>query len=244
MRARGGGWWCRCTVSKKRVALDVSSNHTDGKGNALITVGGAGGDELTLAYGGAATGGPRVYLIEENGTNKNTVFMLKGSEFTFDVELSSLPCGFNAALYFVGMAANEGGAESGTQYCDAQAVAGTFCSEMDLFEANTEAQQFTTHACVDACGSFTTGVTECKGTMSPSTVCDQSGCGLNPFRYGPGTTYNSEYDNAGWYGPGAGHALDSTKVFTAVTQFHVNAATDVLANITRFYLQGGNRIGQ
>ena len=50
-------------------------------------------------------------------------------------------CGFNAALYFVGMTANDGGAESGTNYCDAQAVGGTYCSEMDLFEANTEAQQ-------------------------------------------------------------------------------------------------------
>ena len=43
-------------------------------------------------------GGPRVYLIEEDGTNKNTLFMLKNQEFTFDVELSNMPCGFNAAL--------------------------------------------------------------------------------------------------------------------------------------------------
>ena len=59
------------------------------------------------------------------------MFMLKGKEFTFDVGLSTMPCGFNAALYFVGMTANEGAAEKGTNYCDAQAVAGTFCSEMD-----------------------------------------------------------------------------------------------------------------
>ena len=31
-------------------------------------------------------------------------------------------------------------------------------------EANTEAQQYTTHACIDACGSHTTGVKECQGT--------------------------------------------------------------------------------
>ena len=46
---------------------------------------GAGLDELTLTYGGAATGGPRVYLIEEEGVNKNTLFMLHGKEFTFEV---------------------------------------------------------------------------------------------------------------------------------------------------------------
>jgi cellulose 1,4-beta-cellobiosidase len=48
-------------------------------------------------------GGPRVYLIEADGVNKNTMFLLKNQEFSFEVELSSLPCGFNAALYFVGM---------------------------------------------------------------------------------------------------------------------------------------------
>ena len=145
-----------CTPVKKRIALDATSNHTSPSGDPLIKVGGAGGDALTLTYGGGVVGGPRVYLIEDEGTNANHLFMLKNQEFTFDVELSSMPCGFNAALYFVGMTANEGGAENGTLYCDAQAVGGTFCSEMDVLEANTVAQQYTTHACTDACAtSFT-----------------------------------------------------------------------------------------
>merc|ERR1712196_110305 len=119
---------------------------------------------------------------------KNFMFMLKGQEFTFDVELSRMQCGFNAALYFVGMTDNEGGAESGTNYCDAQAVDGTFCSEMDLFEGNTKAQQYTTHACIDACASYTKDTAECKAKPgTQATICDQSGCGLNPFRYGAGT---------------------------------------------------------
>ena len=53
--------------------------------------------------------------------DKNTLFMLNNQEFTFEVALSSMACGFNAALYFVGMTANQGGAENGTNYCDAQA---------------------------------------------------------------------------------------------------------------------------
>jgi len=51
------------------------------------------------------------------------------NEFTFDVDLSGLPCGFNGALYFVSMDAdgglkkyptNKAGAKYGTGYCDAQ----------------------------------------------------------------------------------------------------------------------------
>jgi cellulose 1,4-beta-cellobiosidase len=224
-----------CKPAQKRVALDSSSNGTE----KLITV---NGDALTLQYGGAAVGGPRVYLIEEEGVNKNHMFMLKGKEFTFDVEMSTMPCGFNAALYFVGMTENQGQAENGTNYCDAQAVTGTFCSEMDIMEANTEAQQFTTHGCVDACASHTDGVAQCKGTGAPSSVCDQSGCGMNPFRYGPGTTYDAEFNNADWHGPGDGYTLDSTKVFTAVTQFHTDSASGDLQSVSRFYMQKGKRI--
>lgn len=226
-----------CTPVKKRVALDATSGGTEN----LITV--TGQNSLKLTYGGPSVGGPRVYLIEDEGVNKNTMFLLKGQEFTFDVELSTMGCGFNAALYFVGMTENDGGAEGGTKYCDAQAVGGTFCSEMDIMEANTRAQQYTTHACVDACGSYG-DAPECKGAGSPAAVCDQSGCGLNPFRYGPGTSWDTETNNVAWYGPrtdGTSYALDSMKTYTVVTQFHASSSGDLM-NITRFYLQNGNRI--
>lgn len=51
------------------------------------------------------------------------MFNLIGNEFTFDVDLSQLPCGLNGALYFVSMPAKgQGtpGAKYGTGYCDAQ----------------------------------------------------------------------------------------------------------------------------
>jgi len=223
-----------CKPVQKRVALDATSNGTE----HLIAVNGT--DSLTLSYGGAHLGGPRVYLIEEDGIDKNTMFMLKNQEFTFDVELSTMQCGFNAALYFVGMGANEGGAEKGTKYCDAQAVDGVFCSEMDILESNTDAQQYTTHACIDACGSFSTAA-ECKSNGQASTVCDQSGCGLNPFRYGPGTTYDTETNNANWHGVGSKFQLDSSKPFTVVTQFHAGSANE-LASVVRFYLQSRRRV--
>ena len=58
-----------------------------------------------------------------------TMFKLKNQEFTFDVDMSNLPCGLNGALYFVEMDAdggksrfpnNKAGSKYGTGYCDTQ----------------------------------------------------------------------------------------------------------------------------
>jgi len=57
------------------------------------------------------------------------LLQLMGQEFTFDVDVSNLPCGLNGALYFAEMDADGGlskyptnlaGAQYGTGYCDAQ----------------------------------------------------------------------------------------------------------------------------
>ena len=45
--------------------------------------------------------GSRMYLMKD--TNNYEMFKLVGNEFTFDVDLSSLDCGLNGALYFVSM---------------------------------------------------------------------------------------------------------------------------------------------
>merc|ERR1711992_90804 len=72
--------------------------------------------------------GSRTYLVDESGENYY-MFKLKNKEFTFDVDVSELPCGLNGALYFVAMDAdggmskyplNKAGAKYGTGYCDAQ----------------------------------------------------------------------------------------------------------------------------
>ena len=56
------------------------------------------------------------------------MFELRAKEFTFDVDVSTLACGINGALYFVemtpdgdlGKGSNNAGAAFGTGYCDAQ----------------------------------------------------------------------------------------------------------------------------
>lgn len=86
------------------------------------------GSEMTLTMkgkdGNIAT--PRVYLLAP-GEQKYEILKLTGQEFTFDVDVSKLPCGMNGALYLSEMEANGGksklnkaGAYYGTGYCDAQ----------------------------------------------------------------------------------------------------------------------------
>ena len=71
--------------------------------------------------------GSRVYLMEND--SKYMMLKLINQEFTFDVDVSQLPCGLNGALYTVSMAqdggmskysTNKAGAKYGTGYCDAQ----------------------------------------------------------------------------------------------------------------------------
>ena len=51
--------------------------------------------------------------------------------------------GFNAALYFVGMDANTGAAGVAPATVTPRPSPAIFCSEMDVLEANTQAQQYT-----------------------------------------------------------------------------------------------------
>lgn len=215
-----------CQPQQKRVALDA--NAKPGHENQIHT----DGTTLTLDYA-QNIGGPRVYLIEPEGANENTLFELAGKELSFDVELSTMTCGFNAAMYFIGMDKNQGGAESGTHYCDAQAVGGTYCAEMDLFEGNTASQQITTHGCVDACATYSNNQ-QCKHSAN-NNICDHSGCGMNPFRYGAGSSYSGETNNEDFYGSGSQFQLDTSQPFTVTTQFHTN-------HIERYYIQNGKTI--
>lgn len=83
------------------------------------------GDALTLKfvtkheYG--TNIGSRFYLM--NGSSKYQMFTLMNNEFTFDVDLSTVECGLNSALYFVAMdedggmskySTNKAGAKYGT----------------------------------------------------------------------------------------------------------------------------------
>ncbi|PKS05014.1 hypothetical protein jhhlp_008380 [Lomentospora prolificans] len=224
----------------------------------------ASGDSLSLQfvtkheYG--TNIGSRMYLM--NGSDKYQMFKLMNNEFTFDVDLSTLDCGLNGALYFVMMdedggkakySTNKAGAKYGTGYCDAQCARdlkfvggkanvdgweassndanagvgamGGCCAEMDVWESNAHASAVTPHPCENNEYHVCTD-SECGGTYSEERFngdCDPNGCDFNPYRMGVQDFY------------GKGKTVDTSKVFTVVTQFKES-------EIYQFFVQDGKKI--
>jgi len=154
------------------------------------------------------------------------MFYLLNNELSFDIDLSTVGCGLNTALYFSAMPRDGGislgykGPIYGTGYCDAQAAVPPFrptCSEMDIWEANSLSTVYTTHGCnID------------------STYCDPAGCGFNPY----------QLEEKMFYGRGIRYTIDTTKPYTVVTRFVAvdGAADGDLEEIQRFYIQNGKII--
>ncbi|KAK4118531.1 glycoside hydrolase family 7 protein [Parathielavia appendiculata] len=222
------------------------------------------GDSLTLKfitkheYG--TNIGSRMYLL--NGSSKYQMFTLMNNEFAFDVDLSTVECGLNSALYFVameedgGMASyptNKAGAKYGTGYCDAQ------CARDLKFvggKANIEGWKQSTNdpnAGVGPLGgccaeidvwesnahSFAFTPHACENNKYH--VCETSGCGgtYSEDRFAGdcdanGCDYNPyRMGNTEFYGKGK--TLDTTKKFTVVTRFERN-------KLTQFFVQNGQKI--
>mmetsp|Transcript_17084 Transcript_17084/g.19045 ORF Transcript_17084/g.19045 Transcript_17084/m.19045 type:complete len:457 (+) Transcript_17084:38-1408(+) len=210
--------------------------------------------------------GSRLYLLEDE--EHYQIFKLKNAEFTFDVDVSNLPCGLNGALYFVEMDAdggtskypsNKAGAKYGTGYCDAQ------CPH-DLKWINGEANVLdwkpSSNNKNTGTGKYGTCCTEMdiweSNSMSTAYtphVCTVQGqyrcsspteCGdLGPDRYlgvcdKDGCDYNSyRVGNKTFFGKGMN--VDSSQKITVVTQFITSDGTDSgdLVDIKRFYVQNG-----
>lgn len=73
--------------------------------------------------------GSRVYMLSATDNTKYEIWKLLNKEFSFDVDVSNLPCGVKGSLYFVEMDADGGkakyppnlaGAKYGTGYCDSK----------------------------------------------------------------------------------------------------------------------------
>ncbi|KAF3913467.1 Exoglucanase [Arthrobotrys entomopaga] len=226
------------------------------------------GNALSLKFVTQSSGkniGSRTYLMDSSSTYKE--FDLLDNEFTFDVDVSNLPCGLNGALYFVSMDAdggmskysgNKAGAKYGTGYCDSQ------CPRDLKFingEGNVEGWQPSSSDSNAGVGNYGSCCPEmdiweansisAAFTPHPCTNLDQERCEgdscggtYSSDRYGgtcdpDGCDFNSyRQGDQDFYGPGK--TIDTNQKFTVVTQF-ITDGND-LTEIKRFYVQNGNVI--
>ncbi|KAF9462197.1 family 7 glycoside hydrolase [Collybia nuda] len=225
------------------------------------------GTALTLKFVTGKNVGSRVYLMASDTAYQ--MFKLKNQEFTFDVDMSNLPCGLNGALYFVEMDAdgglskypgNKAGAKYGTGYCDAQCPhdikfingeANTIGWTPSDNDVNAGSGQYGT-CCTEMdiweanlnAAAYTPHVCSTKG----QTRCSGTQCGDGSNRYGgicdkDGCDFNSYRMGApNFLGPGG--TVDTRSKITVVTQFITadGTATGALSEIRRIYVQNGKVI--
>jgi cellulose 1,4-beta-cellobiosidase len=106
---------------------DYSSMGITVKGNAVTF--------NLFTNNGTTSTSPRGYLLQDENTYQT--YSLLNREITYDVDVSTLGCGVNGALYLSEMSAtgdagpnNKAGAKYGTGYCDAQCPKNNFVKGM------------------------------------------------------------------------------------------------------------------
>ncbi|WYZ46185.1 hypothetical protein EsH8_IX_000410 [Colletotrichum jinshuiense] len=208
--------------------------------------------------------GSRMYLMET--ASKYQMFTLMGNEFAFDVELSTLACGLNGALYFVSMDAdggqqrfptNKAGAKYGTGYCDSQCARDLkFINGIANVEGwNTGSDENTGIGGLGACcaemdiweaNSISTAFTPHPCQNNAYHSCNGISCGgtYSEERYvgdcdPDGCDYNPyRHGSLDFYGKGG--LVDTSKKFTVVTQFHGSGSN--LQEISMYFIQNGKKI--
>ncbi|KAI1504602.1 1,4-beta-D-glucan cellobiohydrolase-like protein [Biscogniauxia marginata] len=227
------------------------------------------GDALSLTFvteGQYSTNiGSRFFLMDDEETYKT--FKLLGNEFTFDVDVSNLPCGLNGALYFVSMDADGGksrfesnaaGAKYGTGYCDSQCP-----RDVKFIDGKANVEGWTPSSNDENAGignlgsccaemdiweanSISAAYTPHPCESSAQHSCEGDACGgtYSADRYAgdcdpDGCDFNS-YRQGDKTFYGAGGTVDTSSKFTVVTQFIADGGS--LSEIKRFYVQGGKVI--
>ncbi|KAK9796926.1 putative Glucanase [Seiridium cardinale] len=204
--------------------------------------------------------GSRLYLMAS--TDAYQTFTLSGNELAFDVDLSTVDCGLNAALYFVAMDADGGmssepnnaaGAKYGTGYCDAQCardlkfvggkanIDGWVPSTNDVNSGVGPYGACCTEIDVWESNSHSFALTPHPCTEAGYHVCETDGCGgtYSEDRFAGdcdanGCDYNPYRDGVtDFYGKGK--TVDTSQKFTVVTQFAPN-------NLTQYFVQNGEKI--
>ncbi|PWY91257.1 1,4-beta-D-glucan cellobiohydrolase A precursor cbhA [Aspergillus heteromorphus CBS 117.55] len=225
------------------------------------------GDALTLQFVTGSNVGSRLYLMDTEDKGYQT-FDLLDAEFTFDVDVSNLPCGLNGALYFTAMdsdggtaryPANKAGAKYGTGYCDSQCprdmkfidgqanVDGWVPSSDDANTGVGNHGSCCPEMDIWEANKISNALTPHPCDSSEQTMCEGDACGgtYSANRYAgtcdpDGCDFNPyRMGNTSFFGPGK--TIDTASKMTVVTQF-ITGSSGNLTEIKRYYVQGDNVI--
>ncbi|OCL10905.1 glycoside hydrolase family 7 protein [Glonium stellatum] len=261
----GNGWNSTLCPDDATCATNCALDGADYTGTYGVT---AGGNSLKLTFvtkGSYSTNiGSRLYLMADDSNYQ--MFSLLNKEFTFDVDVSNLPCGLNGALYFVSMdkdggmskySTNKAGAKYGTGYCDAQCprdlkfINGKGNVEGWKASSNDQNAGIGGHGscCAEMdiweANSMSAAVTPHACSTTSQTMCSGDDCGgtYSSTRYAgvcdpDGCDFNSyRMGDTTFYGKGK--TVDTSSKFTVVTQFIGSGAN---LEIKRYYVQNGKLI--
>ncbi|GLB38001.1 putative glycoside hydrolase family 7 [Lyophyllum shimeji] len=264
----GNTWDNSLCPDGKTCASNCALDGADYAGTYGIT---SSGNALTLKFvtnnSNGKNIGSRVYLMASD--TQYQMFKILNQEFSFDVDVSNLPCGLNGALYFSEMDAdggmskyptNKAGAKYGTGYCDSQCprdlkfIAGEGNSVGWVPSPNdSNAGTGNYGACCNEMDVWEANSVSAAYTPHPCTQtglvrCTGNACGGSSNRYGSicdpdGCDFNSyRMGDTSFYGKGL--KVDTSKKFTVVTQFltSTGTASGTLSEIRRLYVQNGKVI--
>ncbi|KAF5327023.1 hypothetical protein D9619_004129 [Psilocybe cf. subviscida] len=264
----GNTWDATLCPDGATCAKNCALDGADYSGTYGITT---SGNALTLKFvttGANKNIGSRVYMLSAGSDSQYELFKVLNQEFSFDVDVSNLPCGLNGALYFSQMDAdggiarfptNKAGAKYGTGYCDSQCprdikfingVANSDGWSANPNDANAGSGNY--GSCCNEmdiweANSMAAAYTPHPCTTGPQSRCQGDACGTTD-RYASvcdpdGCDFNSyRMGDTSFYGPGK--TVDTTKKFTVVTQFLTDSGTasGTLKEIRRLYVQNGKVI--
>jgi len=172
-------------------ALDLHVVALADKGSMFFT----SGRSLTMKWGGELRGFLAERETDDMPADNYFNFTLINKEVSYDINLGSVGCSCNAALFFVAMPgySKDGRIAHGDwnpYYCDANEIGGVWCWEHDTIEGNMHAMATTPHTCsgppgeyIESCDKIGCATTALE--MDPKGFCPNAECTIDtrkPFR--------------------------------------------------------------
>jgi len=163
------------------------------------------GRTIKLTWGGEVRGFLAEHETDDMPVNNYYNFTLINKEISYDIDLGSVGCSCNAALFFVTMPGHSqdgqiAHGDGNPFYCDANNIGGVWCWEHDTIEGNMYNMGTTPHICnappgdhIDSCDKIGCQTNSFK--MDPKGFCPDASCKIDtrrPFKIRQSYQTNSD----------------------------------------------------